>query len=110
MGRRPPVASRITSEASFVGADSLVRRSPEYRAAREIALFDQSASGGYFSVRLPIEDILGQDYLSQIEGLRRVRGTSSAVDVDFSGGFVRATYRLDPDGEPALITLFPEER
>lgn len=39
--RRPPVASRITSEASFVGADSLIRRSPEYRAARETASFDQ---------------------------------------------------------------------
>ena len=35
---RPPIASRITSEASFVGADSIIRRSPEYHAAREVAL------------------------------------------------------------------------
>lgn len=108
--RRPPVASRITSEASYVGADSLIRRSPEYRAAREAATFDQVSSGGYFSVKLAIEDVLGQDYLSRVEGLRRVRGTTTAVDVDFSRGFVRAIYRLNPDGEPVLVTLYPEER
>ncbi len=108
--RRPSVASRITSEASFVAADSIIRRSPEYRAARETALFDQDSGGGYFSVKLPIEDVLGQDYLSQVEGLRRDRGTATAASVDFAGGSVRATYRLDPGGEPVLITLFPEER
>jgi hypothetical protein len=107
--RRPRVASRKTSEASFVAADSVIRRSRESRAARETALFDQGLSGGYFSVKLPIEDVLGRDYPSQVAGLRRVRGTSTVVDVDFWGGSVRAIYPLDPDGEPVLITLFLEE-
>jgi hypothetical protein len=106
--RRPSVASRITSEASFVSADSVIRRSSEYRAAREVALFDQNSSDGYFSVRLPIEDVLGDEFLSQVEGVRRVRGTSTVAAVDFTGGSVRATYRLNPGGEPVLITLSPE--
>jgi hypothetical protein len=73
-------------------------------------LFDPDARDGYFSVRLSIEDVLCSDYLSQVEGLRRIKGTSSVARVDLKGGTVRATYRLDPNGEPVLITLFPEER
>jgi hypothetical protein len=57
---------------------------------------------------LRIEDVLGQDYLSQVEGLRRVKGSSVPVQVDFQGGSVRAVYRINPDGEPDLVTLFPE--
>lgn len=106
---RPTIASRITSEASFVGADSIIRRSPEYHAAREAALFDPNFREGHFAVVLPIEDVLGRDYLSQVEGVRRVKGSSLPAQVDFQGGAVRAVYRINPDGEPDLITLFPEE-
>lgn len=105
------VATRITSEADFVGAEAVMRRSPEYRAAREAALLDPRYRDGFFSVVLPIEDVLGSSYVQKVEGLRRLGSARNPIgveNVNFEGGSVRATFELSIDGEPKLITLFPE--
>ena len=46
-----------------------------------------------------------------VEGVRRigsVRIPSGVVDVDFTGGQVVAVFEVGPQGEPALVTLYPE--
>jgi SPP1 gp7 family putative phage head morphogenesis protein len=106
-------ASRFTTPEAFVAAESFIRRSPDYRAARDAALFDTSSRDGYFEVALPIEDVLGRDLLSAVEGVVRVGPRSQPQGVatlNFDGGLVIARYRIAADGEPRLITMFPVGR
>ncbi|MCK8482975.1 hypothetical protein MUY21_02910 [Aliiroseovarius sp. S2029] len=103
-------ATRITSEADFVAADAFIRRSSEYRSSRD-AVFSLFGRGRpRFEVVLPIEDVLGPDYTSAVEGLKRLgsfNNPQGIVPIDFNGGQVKAVYELTPDGEPVLVTLFP---
>lgn len=104
-------ATRITKEADFVAAEALIRRSPDYRAARDEAV---SRIGQLprttFEVSLPIEDVLGPNFQDAVEGVRRlgsIRNATGIQAVDFGGGSVTAVFELLPTGEPSLITLFP---
>lgn len=108
---KPRVVSRITSPEVYVAAESVIRRSPEYRAALEAALHDplyRQDRQGRFVVTLEIQDVLGAAYRRVTEGLRRVG--NSAVDVDFEGGTVVAIFPVSPDGEPPLFTMYPDVR
>lgn len=105
-----PVPGWIKSEADFVSTEAIMRRSPEYRAARDFALHDPYYNRSIFEVKLPIEDVLGKDYASKVEGLRRLgsrKNPQGVVKVDFDNGFVVAAFRLSSDGEPTLYTLYP---
>ncbi|MBW7861503.1 MAG: hypothetical protein H3C33_10430 [Rhodocyclaceae bacterium] len=104
-------ATRITNEADFVAAEALIRRSPDYRAARDEAI---SRIGQLprttFEVSLPIEDALGPNFQNAVEGVRRlgsIRNPTGIQAVDFRGGSVTAFFELLPTGETSLITLFP---
>lgn len=58
-----------------------------------------------------LDDALGPDFRDKVEGVRRVGSpkNSQGVDVvDFTGGRVRARFEILPDGEPRLITLYPQ--
>lgn len=104
------VATRITSEADFVGAEAVMRRSPEYRAARDAALHDLNLDDPRFTVVLPIEDVLGVNYATKVEGVRRLgsRNNPTGIEaIDFERGFVRAVFEFSIDGAPKLVTLFP---
>lgn len=48
--KAPRAASRFTTQEAFVAAETYVRSSPGYRAAREAALFDQSNREGNLEV------------------------------------------------------------
>lgn len=103
-------ASRFTTPEAFVAAESYVRRSPEYRAARDAALSDLDYRDGYFEVALPIEDVLGRDLLAAVEGVVRIGPRSNpqgVAEMNFEGGLVIARFRIAADGEPRLITMFP---
>ena len=103
-------ATRITSEADFVAAEALIRRSPEYRFARDTALSLAGNGRSRFEVVLPIEDVLGPDYANAVEGVTRVgsfKNSQGVTPIDFEGGQIKAVYELTPDGEPLLVTLFP---
>ena len=73
---------------------------------------------GRFSVRLPIDDVLGADSAQRVEGVARVgsaKNPQGYVDIDFQNGFIVAVYKFPRDlngelvaSEPALVTLFPE--
>lgn len=104
-------ATRITNEADFVAAEALIRRSPDYRAARDEAM---SRMGQLpkttFEVSVPIEDVLGTDFQNAVEGVRRlgsVKNPTGIQTVYFDGGTVTAVFELLPSGEPILVTLFP---
>lgn len=104
-------ATRITNEADFVAAEALIRRSPDYRAARDEAM---SRMGPLpkttFEVSVPIEDVLGTDFQNAVEGVRRlgsVKNPTGIQTVDFDGGTVAAIFELLPSGEPILVTMFP---
>ncbi len=94
--RRVPIATRIKTQFNFVAAEAHIRRSPEYHAGREAALHDPDNYDGRFEVSLPIEDVLGPDFRTKVEGVRRIMGTSSVEGVEFSGGRVIAVYKLNP--------------
>lgn len=104
-------ATRITSEADFVAAESFIRRSPEYSAARDEAMSRiRQRNRTTFDVSLPIEDVLGPSFSNSVEGVRRlgsVKNSTGVELVDFEGGHVTAIFELSPSGEPSLVTLFP---
>ena len=111
--RSPGGASRFTTPQSFIAAEGFVRHTPEYRAARDAALFDPVYRRGYYEVALPIEDVVGRDLLGDVEGVVRIGPRSAAqgvVPMSFEGGLVIARFRIAPDGEPLLITMFPVGR
>jgi len=108
-----PVAGWIKSEADFVSIEAIMRRSPEYRAARDAALHDPNVDPPRFTVKMPIEDVLGRDYAFKVEGVRRIgraKNPAGVANVNFDQGFVKAIFDLNPDGEPRLVTLYPEGR
>jgi len=106
--RPPPIATRITTPEAFVAAESYLRRTAAYRAARDAALFAPMYRRGSFSVVLSLDDALGPDYLRLVEGVRRADGR--IVDVDFEGGLLLAIFRLEPSGAPVLVTMYPVGR
>ncbi len=106
--RAPPIASRITSPEAFVAAERFVRRTPEYRAARDAAQFEPAYQRGSFLVVLPLEDALGPDYLRLVEGVRTAGG--GAISADFDRGNLLAVFRHVPGSEPALVTMCPITR
>ena len=111
--RAPGAASRFTTPEAFVAAEGFVRHTPEYRAARDAAIFDPKFQRGYFEVAMPIADVLGRDLLSTVEGVVRVGPRSApqgVVPMRFEGGLVIARFRIAADGEPRLIAMFPVGR
>lgn len=64
-------ATRITSEADFDAAEAFIRRSSEYRSSRDAAFSLVGRGRARFKVVLPIEDVLGPNYASAVEGVRR---------------------------------------
>ncbi|SMX31976.1 phage minor head protein [Actibacterium lipolyticum] len=104
-------ATRITNEADFVAAEAQIRRSPDYRAARDEAMSRLGLrTRTTFEVSLPIEDVLGRDFHNAVEGIRRlgsVKNPTGIQTVDFGSGTVTAVYELLHTGEPSLVTLFP---
>ena len=106
-------ASRSTTPEAFVAAEAYVRSSPEYRVAREAALFDPVYQRGFFEVAIPIEDALGRDMMAAVEGVIRIglrNGPNPLAAMNFDDGLVIAQFRIAPDGEPRLITMFPVGR
>jgi SPP1 gp7 family putative phage head morphogenesis protein len=94
-------ASRCTTPEAFVAAESFVRRSPDYRAARDAALFDPAYHRGYFEVALPIDDVLVRDLLTSVEGIVRIgprRAPQGVATMDFEDGLVIAQFRIAADG------------
>lgn len=111
--RAPRAASRFTTPEAYVAAEAFVRSSPDYRAARDAALFDSDYRDGYFEVALPIEDALGRNMLGAVEGVVRVgprNGPEPIATMDFEGGLVIARFRIAANGEPRLITMLPVGR
>ncbi|MBL4767173.1 MAG: hypothetical protein JKY94_05580 [Rhodobacteraceae bacterium] len=87
-----------------------MRRSPEYQAAREAALHDLDFNDVKIEVILPIEDVLGRNYATKVEGVRRlgsVKNPTGTEVVDFDGGSVVAVFKLSLSGEPQLLTMYP---
>lgn len=100
----------------LVSEDALLRAyrdTPEYRAARDTALYVVTGGGGYLEVALPIEDVLGRDLPFSVEGVVRLGSRSAprgVAPVNFEGGPVVARFRIAVDVEPRLITMFPVGR
>ena len=111
--RAPRAASRFTAPEAFVAAETYVRSTPVYRAARDAALFDPAYQRGSFEVAVRIEDALGRNLLASVEGVIRVgprSGPEPLAAMDFDGGLVIARFRLAADGEPHLVTMLPVGR
>lgn len=111
--RAPRAASRFTTPEAFVAAETYVRNTPVYRAARDAALFDPAYQRGSFEVAVRIEDALGRNLLASVEGVIRVgprSGPEPLAAMDFDGGLVIARFRLAADGEPHLVTMLPVGR
>lgn len=111
--RAPRAASRFTSPEAFVAAENYVRRTPEYRAARDAALFDPAYQRGAFEVVVRIEDALGLNLLTSVEGVIRIGhrgGPEPLAAMDFDGGLVIARFRIVADDEPQLVTMLPVGR
>lgn len=93
-----------------MAAKTYVRSSPEYRAARDAAMFDPNYREGYFEVAIPIKDALGRDMMTAVEGIIRI-GPRNCQDplaaMNFEDGLVIASFRIAADGEPRPITMFP---
>ena len=111
--RAPRAASRFTTPEAFVAAETYVRSTPVYRAARDAALYDPDYQRGSFEVAVRIDDALGRNLLSQVEGVVLTgprNGMNSLGVINFDDGTVIAQFRIATTGEPQLITMFPVGR
>jgi SPP1 gp7 family putative phage head morphogenesis protein len=103
--------TRITNETDYVVADAFLRRTPEYRYAREEAIMRVGQRPTVrFEASVPIEDVLGSDYADSVEGVRRIGSFQDPIGVqpiDFSGGRLVAVFEMEPGGEPLLVTMYP---
>lgn len=111
---QPRTATRIKSQADIVAAEARIRRSPEYRNARDLALQQSDLGIGRreFEVSFPIEDVLSPEFRLKVEGVKRIgsqKNPMGTVPVDFTGGTIVARFELNADGEPSLITMFPKD-
>ena len=108
--RGPSAASRFTTPEAFVAAETDVRSTPEYRAARDAALYDPAYQRGSFEVAVPIADALGRDMMTAVKGVVRIGprgGPNPLAAMNFEDGLVIAQFRVSVDGEPRLTTMFP---
>lgn len=112
--RPPEIASRITSEADYVAADSVIRRSTDFTDALNVAASRPVKPIRRFRVVISIEDALGPDFARRVEGVERIgdfgSSTARSVDVNFEGGTVIAVYTLRPDNSIELYTMYPNKR
>lgn len=111
--RAPRAASRFTTPEAFVAAETYVRGTPVYRAARDAALYDPDYQRGSFEVAVRIDDALGRNLLSQVEGVVLTgprNGMNSLGVINFDDGIVIAQFRIATTREPQLITMFPVGR
>lgn len=90
-----------------------MRSTPVYRAARDAASYDPDYQRGSFEVAVRIDDALGRNLLSQVEGVVLTgprNGMNSLGVINFDDGIVIAQFRIATTGETQLITMFPVGR
>lgn len=72
-------------------------------------MFDPAYQRGAFEVVVGIEDALGLNLLTSVEGVIRIsqhRRPEPLAAMDFDGGLIMARFRIAPDGEPRLSRCF----
>ncbi|PCM44850.1 hypothetical protein CPA50_02110 [Marinobacter sp. ANT_B65] len=104
-------ATAFTSDDALVHADDVARSSRQF----EENIATARANGDMFvdPVELPLTDVFGDNYKSNVRGVTRLgskKNPTGHVDTDFTGGSVKAIYRLDQNGSVNLHTLYPNPK
>lgn len=110
-------AAKITSEAGFVLAERMLRRSEDFEQQRA----DNETTGKRtIAVHLPLSTIFGSKYQTHVAGEHRngpkehptgePPGSRPPTSTDFTEGKMFALFRLGPDGQYTLKTMYPKPK
>ena len=101
-------ATAFTSDTALVQADDFVRKSNIFKENITAA----RANGDLFvdAIDIPLKDIFVGNYQDSVRGFSRLgskKNPTGYTQIDFTGGTVKAIYRLDHNGNVKLHTLYP---
>ncbi len=100
-------ATRFTSQETLVKAEHYIRTDPEF----EKTMASKKAAGQTWAlVTLPIQDVLGPEFATKVDGKTRKgtkRDPGDCIDTVFTGGSVKAVYRDPGDGNWLLHAIYP---
>jgi hypothetical protein len=110
-------ATRITSEAGFVLAERMLRNSDSFEQQRA----DNETNGKRtIAVHLPLSSIFGSHYRTHVAGIHRngskqhptgePPGSRPPTPTEFADGKMFALFRLNPDGQYILKTMYPKPK
>jgi len=104
-------ATAFTTDQALLQAEDFARKSVQFQENVAAA----RANGDLFvdPVELPLVDVFGSDYKSYVRGVSRLgskQAPTGQVSTDFSGGTLKAIYRLDHSGRVSLHTLYPNPK
>jgi hypothetical protein len=102
-------ATNVTSSEAYVRGEDCIRNSQRFKDA--LATADKNANPNTVAVDMPLEEIYGLDYKSQVFGKTRIgsaKNPQGTIETDFTDGTMKAVYRKDSNGEWKLHTMYPE--
>jgi hypothetical protein len=111
-------ATRIDTAEDYVLADDRMRASEQFEQQRALAELEEDRMS--FSVRVPLEEILGSGYQDRVTGrsldtgnglsTSAARQAGSHTETDFEGGYMIGRYRLSDEGDWITDTTYPDPR
>ena len=108
-------ATKFATDGAFVRALDHVRFSPEFEAERQ---FNEMINQARVAVTLPLEQIFGPGYRSEVEGWSRIGSKTWPIGnpsfsqpfqpTNFTDGVATAVFIRGGDGVYRLLTMYPD--
>ena len=104
-------ATAFNSDEALLEADNYARNSEQFKQK----INSSKIAGDLFvdPVEIPLSEVFGSDYLSQVRGRTRLgskKNPTGHIQTDFTDGTIKAIYRLDQHGNVKLHTLYPNPK
>lgn len=100
-------ATKFKDPGDYVDADETIREKQEFGDAKD----DAGTKGETrFAVKLPLKDVLGDNYKDKLVGVSRVgpaKYPTGSTSTDFEDGQMIAIYDIKPGGVFELVTMYP---
>lgn len=101
-------ATKVNTPEAYVKAEDYIRSSVDFMRKKSEA---ESNSNDKLDLKVPLVDIFGKNYESQVSGKSRLGSSKKplgTVDTNFANGNMTAVYKKDTSGNWKLVTMFPE--
>jgi len=95
-------ATKFLAPGDYVDADETVRSSAAFETQMKKSKRQRLKT---LVISPDLENVLGSDYATKLVGSSR--DGSTVKETDFTGGKLKAIYKLQPNGSYALLTMYP---